>query len=164
MSEGRRPKNQPNRGRGLTQNSRAGIPKRTRPNCHSKTPRSRGVGTLRDGRPADYLPLGTVGQWPLPPGNGGPCKRAASLEPTKRPRGLTHNSRAGILKRLVLTANPDQEVLSNQRGHCTQGRGPKDPSALKGRDPRTLASRRHSSLRWLSRLLLVHYGCLGRHV
>ena len=26
--------------------------------------RSRGVGTLRDGRPADYLPPGTVGQWP----------------------------------------------------------------------------------------------------
>ena len=50
--------------RGLTQNSRAGNPKRKRPNCHRKTPRSRGVGTLRDGRPADYFPLGTVGQWP----------------------------------------------------------------------------------------------------
>ena len=29
-----------------------------------ETPRSRGVGTPRCGRPADYLPSGTVGQWP----------------------------------------------------------------------------------------------------
>ena len=43
---------------------RAGIPKRLRPNCHCMSPRSRGVGTLRVGRPADYLPSGTVGQWP----------------------------------------------------------------------------------------------------
>ena len=32
---------------GLTHISRAGNPKRKRPNCHCKTPRSRGVGTLR---------------------------------------------------------------------------------------------------------------------
>ena len=50
--------------RGLTQNSRAGNPKRKRPNCHCKSPRSRGVGTPRVCRPADYLPPGTVGQWP----------------------------------------------------------------------------------------------------
>ena len=87
--------------RGLTQISQAGNPKRKRPNCHrSETPRSRGVGTLRDGRPADYLPSGTVGQWLPAPCNGGPSKRAATLEPTKRPRGLTHNSWAGIPKRL----------------------------------------------------------------
>ena len=29
-----------------------------------ETPRSRGVGTPRVCRPADYLPSGTVGQWP----------------------------------------------------------------------------------------------------
>ena len=54
----------------------------------------------------------------------------------------------------VLTANPDQEVLSNQRGHCTQGKGPKDPSPLKGRGPRTLASRR----RWLLRVVVATAG------
>ena len=46
------------------------------------------------GRPADYLPPGTVGQW-LP----APCNGGATRKPTKRPRGLTHNSRAGIPKR-----------------------------------------------------------------
>ena len=68
--------------RGLTQNSRAGIPKRKRPNCHCKTPRSRGVGTPRVCRPADYLPLGTVGQWPPAAGQWWIVKRAATLEPT----------------------------------------------------------------------------------
>ena len=47
---------------------RAGIPKRLRPNCQGKSPRSRGVGTLRVGRPADCLSPRTVGQWPLATG------------------------------------------------------------------------------------------------
>ena len=34
--KGRRPKNRPSDARGLTQNSQAGNPKRTRPNCHRK--------------------------------------------------------------------------------------------------------------------------------
>ena len=40
-------------------------------------------------------------------------------------------------------ASRRQEALSNQRGYCTKGRGPKDPSVRWGGDPRTLASRRH---------------------
>ena len=51
------------------------------------------------GRPAHYLPSGTVGQWLPAPCNGGTCARAATLEPTKRRRGLTQNSRAGNPKR-----------------------------------------------------------------
>ena len=50
---------------------RAGNPKRPFPNCHSKTPRSRGVGTLRVTEP---LTTSLRGLWvsgdPLP-GNGG---------------------------------------------------------------------------------------------
>ena len=51
----------------------------------------------------------------LPPGNGGTNEGAATLKPTKRPRGLTHNSRAGIPKRLRPNCH-NKEVLSNQRG------------------------------------------------
>ena len=50
-------------------------------------------------------------------------------------------------KGCVLTATRVKEVLSNQRGFLHQGRGPKDPSVRRGRDPRTLASRYHSTLR-----------------
>ena len=41
------------------------------------------------GRPADYLPSGTVGQWLPAPCNGGTCKRAATPEPTKQRKGTT---------------------------------------------------------------------------
>ena len=44
------------------------------------------------------------------------------------------------------TATRFQKVLSYQRGYCTKGRGPKDPSVRRRRDPRTPASRRHSLL------------------
>ena len=50
----------------------------------------------------------------LPPGNGGTNEGAATLKPTKRQRGLTHNSRAGIPKRLRPNCH-NKEVLSNQR-------------------------------------------------
>ena len=48
------------------------------------------------GRPADYLPSGTVGQWLPAPCNGGPCARAATRKPTRRGR---LGPRAGIPKR-----------------------------------------------------------------
>ena len=51
------------------------------------------------GRPADYLPSGTVGQWLPAPCNGGTCRRGATLEPTKRRRELTHYSRSGNPRR-----------------------------------------------------------------
>ena len=52
---------------------------------------------------AGPLTTSLLGLWVsglLPPGNGGTNEGAATLKPTKRPRGLTHNSRAGIPKRL----------------------------------------------------------------
>ena len=89
------------------------------------TPRSRGVGTPRVGRPADYLPQGTVGQWLPAPCNGGPCTRAATQEPTRRGR---LGSRAGIPKR-TRPKLPTNVLLSNQRGlqHTKRGGGPKTP-------------------------------------
>ena len=61
-----------------------------------ETPRSRGVGTLRDGRPADYLPPGTVGQWP-----------PATGRPKNRPSDKGDDSDPGLASRrdCVLTAN-----------------------------------------------------------
>ena len=96
------------------------------------------MGTLRDGRPADYLPPGTVGQCLLPPGNGGLCKRAATLKPTKCHRGLTHNSRAGNPKRLRPnchscprgTLEPAwvlHQGEGTQRPQCAKGKGPENP-------------------------------------
>ena len=76
----------------MTQISRAGIPKRPLPNCRagptaSSTPlllvaQMLWGGHPQLGRPADYLPLGTVGQWLPAPCNGGPCARAATRKPT----------------------------------------------------------------------------------
>ena len=109
--------------------------------CHramverAAAPRSRGVGTPRVCRPAGYLPPGTVGQWLPVPCNGGPCARAASRKPTKQPRGLTQNSRAGNPKRTRPKLPPDG-VLSNQRGlqRTKRGGGPKTP-LCKGKGP-----------------------------
>ena len=80
------------------------------------------------GRPADYLPPGTVGQWVPVPCNGGPCARAATQKPTKQPRGLTQNSRAGNPKR-TRPKLPPVRVLSNHRGlqRTKRGGGPKTP-------------------------------------
>ena len=50
---------------------RAGNPKRKRPNCHrSVKPQKPWGGHPYLGRPADYLPSGTVGQWLPAPCNG----------------------------------------------------------------------------------------------
>ena len=87
-------------------------------------------------RPADYLPSGTVGQWPPVPCNGGPCTRAATRKPTKRGR---LGPRAGIPKR-TRPKLPPNGVLWNQRGlhQCEKGRGPKDPTVRREatREPR----------------------------
>ena len=40
--------------------------------------------------------------------------------------------------------------------YCTKGRGPKDPSARRGRAPRTLASRRH----WLLQVVAATAGVM----
>ena len=61
------------RGSGATHISRAGNPKRQRPNCHSVTPRSRGVGTLVCAGPQSTSLRGLWVSGFLPPGNGGLC-------------------------------------------------------------------------------------------
>ena len=85
-----------------------------------ESPRSRGVGTPRVIRPADYLPSGTVGQWELlPPGNGGTNEGAATQKPTVRHKGAA-------------TQKPTSE-RRNSRSNL----------GARGGDPRTLASWRH---------------------
>ena len=69
----------------------------------------------------------------LPPGNCGPCTRAATLKPTKQRRELLHNSRAGNPKRKRQNCH-NKEVVSNQREQVDE-------------EPRSLASRRHRPLR-----------------
>ena len=71
-----------------------------------------------------------MGQWLLAPWNGGTCKRAATLEPTKRRRELTHNT-PGWHPEEKATKLPKEGKLWKQRGchQCTKGRGPKDPTA-----------------------------------
>ena len=74
----------------------------------------------------------------LPPGNGGLCKRAATLKPTKCHRGLTHNSRAGNPKRLrpnchscprgtLEPAWVSHQGEGAQRPQCAKGKGPENP-------------------------------------
>ena len=74
----------------------------------------------------------------LPPGNGGPCVRAATRKPTKCHRGLTHNSRAGNPKRLRPnchscprgTLEPAwllHQGEGTQRPQCAKGKGPENP-------------------------------------
>ena len=100
-----------------------------------KSPDAVGWAPSSVDRPADYLPPGTVGQWLPVPCNGGPCERAATRKPTKRPRGLTQNSRAGNPKR-TRPKLPTDRILSNQRGlqRTKRGGGPKTP-LCKGKGP-----------------------------
>ena len=64
----------------------------------------------------------------LPPGNGGMNEGAATLEPTTRPRGLTHNSRADNPKRLRPNCHSSLTgALKNSVGSAKQGGGPRTP-------------------------------------
>ena len=128
-TEGRRPNDRSGGKRELTQNSRAGKPKRCDLNCQSRadcsnnaTPsrRPEAVGWAPPvGRPADYFLSGTLGQWLPAPCNGGPNKRAATLEPTKRQRGRP-GPRAGMP---ILTKRYSQTSV----GIAHKGGGPKTP-------------------------------------
>ena len=77
----------------------------------------------------------------LPPDNGGPYERAATPEQTKRRKGTTRTLGWHPKEKGDLTATKRGTLEPARVLH--QGRGPKDPSARRGRDPRTLASRRH---------------------
>ena len=62
------------------------------------------------------------------------------------------------------TQLPRKEVFSNQRGYCTQGRRPKDPSVRRGGDPRTLASLRHWLLQVVAATAGMRAGSSARRV
>ena len=62
---------------------------------------------------------------PQAPGNGGPNKRAATLEPTKRQRGRL-GPRAGIPKRMRPNCHK-RRYSRTSVGIAPKGRGPKDP-------------------------------------
>ena len=84
------------------------------------------MGTLRVGRPADYLPPGTVVSGLLPPGNGGTNEGAATQN---RPSDEGDDTDPGLASRRERgpTATRFQKVLSYQRGDCTKGGAPKTP-------------------------------------
>ena len=108
---------------------RAGIPKRLRPNYHCKSPRSRGVGTPRVCRPADYLPPGTVGQWPPATGQWWNARRSGVPRTDLVTQGADSELRAGNPKRM----RPNCQ-LSPKRGTL-------EPvwiaSIIRGGDPKT---------------------------
>ena len=83
-------------------------------------PEAVGVGTPRVGRPADYLPSGTVGQWP--PATGQWWNERRGRRPKNRP--VRHKGAA--------TQKPTSE-RRNSRSNL----------GARGGDPRTLASWRH---------------------
>ena len=77
------------------------------------------------GRPADYLPSGTVCQWLPAPCNGGPCTRAATRKPTTRRR---LGPRAGIPKRTrPKLPLPTKRYSRTRVGIAPRGGAPKTP-------------------------------------
>ena len=93
------------------------------------------------GRPADYLPSGTVGQWLPAPCNGGPCKRGGDprtdqvkkgddsdpgLATLRDKRPNCHFRRKGTLEPAWVLHQGE----GPQRPHSAKGRGPKDPSVV----------------------------------
>ena len=75
---------------------------------------------------------------------------AATLEPTMRLRGRL-GPRAGIPKRQLPYCHSCQRGTFKPACVAHEREGAQRPQCAKGRDPRTLALRRHSTLRWLSR-------------
>ena len=87
------------------------------------------------GRPADYLPWGTVGQWLPAPGNGGPSERGGDPRTDQVKKGTTRTP-GWQPEETGPTATSDEKVLSNQRGYCTKGRGPNDPTVRREGGPK----------------------------
>ena len=81
------------------------------------------------GRPADYLPSGTVGQWLPAPCNGGPCARAATRKTTRRGR---LGPRAGIPKRKLPNCQEQTGTLVTAWAASTlcEGKGPENPGVV----------------------------------
>ena len=70
----------------------------------------------------------------LPPGNGGPCKRAATLEPTMRFRGRL-GPRAGIPKRLRPNCHSCPRGTLEPAWVLHQGEGTQRPQCVKEKGP-----------------------------
>ena len=101
------------------------------------------------GRPADYPLSGTLGQWLPSPCNGGPNKRAATPEPTKRQRGRL-GPQAGMP---ILTKRYYQTSV----GIAHKGGGPKTPMC-EGEGTQGPWRRGATAGCRLSRQLLARYG------
>ena len=95
------------------------------------------------GRPAGYLPPGTVGQWPPATLQWRTESRAATQKPTRRGR---LGPRAGIPKRKLPNCQEQKGTLGSAWAATTH--------TAKGRDPRTPASWRH----WLRRVVAATAG------
>ena len=70
------------------------------------------------------------------PCNGGSSRRAATLGPTKQRRGLTHNSRAGIPKRLRPNCQSRPRGTLEPAWVLHQGEGTQRPQRAKGKGPK----------------------------
>ena len=127
----------------------AGILKRLRPNCHTAagptaetTPplcvaQKPWGGHPSCSRPADYLPSGTVGQWPPATGQWWNERRGGDLITDQVTQGAdSHNTRAGNPKRTRPNCH-SKEVLSNQRGwhQYIEREGAQGPQWSKGQEP-----------------------------
>ena len=108
------------------------------------------------GRPADYLPSGSVGQWHPVTGQwwnelqgGDPKTDQVTQGADSKLPGWQPKEKSGP------TATERRNSRISVGGICAKkGRGTKDLSVRSGRDPRTLASRRH----WLLQVVAATAG------
>ena len=171
--DGKATTQRPSRQRGLTQVSPAGNPKRSdhtdarqqgrllkqrregRVTATPRRPEAVGWAPLRDGRPAGYLPSGTVGQWS--PVTGQWWTRQEGGDPrTNHVTKGADSELPGWQPEEKATQLPRKEVISNQAWVLQKREGPKDPRVRRGGDPRTLASRRH----WLPQVVAATAGAI----
>ena len=110
------------------------------------------------GRSADYLPSGTVGQWPPATCNGGPCTRAATRKPTRWGRlgplaGIPKRMRPNCHKRRYSQTSVDCINTKRRGGPKTplyEGKGPENPGVVA---PFTVAGCRGNRRRAVNRRL-----------
>ena len=104
----------------------AGNPKRPFPNCHSKTPRSRGVGTLRVTEPLTTSLRGLWVSGNPSPGNGTERKghHVISVRRHQKPAGPASE----VVRDPVHCAARNKEEGA-QGPRCAQGKGTQGPCA-----------------------------------
>ena len=162
-TEGRRPND-----RSFEKGRRAGNPKRQLPHCRTTAgPTAQTTPLLRDaqkpwggyplyGRPTDYLPPGTVGQWPPATGQwwtvlkGGDPKAGQAKKVTTRTPGWQPKEteaqrfrgrlgpQAGIPKRLRPNCHSCPRGTLEPAWVLHQGEGTQRPQRVKGKGPENL--------------------------